>query len=174
MKIFNLLTIVALFVITATSLQSCLQEAQAKSSPTTMTTDEGLIWHSVNDLVSLQKKNPKNVIVDVYTDWCKWCKVMDTKTFSDPNLAKYLNEHYYMVKLNAETKDDILFKGKNYKYITSGRKGYNQLAAELCKGSLSYPSFVILDKNLEVVEITRGYKNSDQFRTIIDQVQNQI
>ena len=35
------------------------------------------------------------VLVDVYTDWCGWCKVMDKNTFSEPNVAKILNENFY-------------------------------------------------------------------------------
>ena len=33
-------------------------------------------------------------MVDVYTDWCGWCKKMDKETFNHPVIAKYINENY--------------------------------------------------------------------------------
>jgi thioredoxin-related protein len=54
------------------------------------------------------------MFIDVYTDWCGWCKKMDASTFQDINLAKYLNSNFYAVKLNAETSDSLSFMGKTY------------------------------------------------------------
>src|SRR6202008_4671840 len=70
---------------------------------------EGIKWMNWDDVQVAMKKKPKKVWVDVYTDWCGWCKVMDKKTFSHPEVIKYMNEHFYAVKFNAESKEDIMF-----------------------------------------------------------------
>jgi len=127
-------------------------------------------WYSMQELPALQKENPKKVIVDVYTDWCRWCKVMDETTFSDATTLAYLKENYHLVKLNAETPTAITFKGKTYNYVKGGRKGYNQLAAALLNGGLSYPSFVVLDENLNTLEIIKGYKEANAFRSALDKI----
>lgn len=128
-------------------------------------------WYSMSELPDLQKENPKKVIVDIYTDWCRWCKVMDETTFSDAATLAYLKENYYLVKLNAETPTAINFKGKKYEYVKGGRKGYHQLAAALLNGGLSYPSFVVLDKDLNTLEIIKGYKEAKAFRSALERIE---
>jgi thiol:disulfide interchange protein len=43
----------------------------------------------------------KLVMVDFYTDWCRWCKRMDQTTFADANVQRALRR-VVSVKLNAE------------------------------------------------------------------------
>lgn len=148
------------------SQKSAVKVVEKKPAKTSQT----LKWHSINEIEQLQAKNPKKVIVDVYTNWCRWCKVMDQKTFTDETLVEYLNDNYYMVKFNAELKSDVVFKGKNYAYQSSGVKGYNSLAAELTQGKLSYPSFVVLDEKLNTLQVTRGYKNALQFKDALESI----
>ena len=62
-------------------------------------------WLSFEEAVKRNEKEPKKFIVDVYTDWCGWCKKMDANTFTNPVIIKYINENYWAVKLNAERKD---------------------------------------------------------------------
>ena len=45
--------------------------------------------------------------MDVYTDWCGPCKLMDKNTFQNPYVAAYVTEHYYAVKFNAEGNETI-------------------------------------------------------------------
>jgi uncharacterized protein YyaL (SSP411 family) len=78
---------------------------------------------------ALCKKEPRKVVVDVYTEWCGWCKKMDKATFQNEVIVKYLNENYYAIKFNAEQREDIHLKGKDYEYVKSmGGKGYHELA----------------------------------------------
>ena len=72
-------------------------------------------WVSLQEADSLYQIQPKPFFVDVYTDWCGWCKRMDATTFSNQEIANYLNQNFYAVKLDAETKDSILFKGSVFK-----------------------------------------------------------
>jgi uncharacterized protein YyaL (SSP411 family) len=49
---------------------------------------EAVNWVTFEQAVELSKKDKRKVFIDVYTDWCGWCKVMDKNTFSDPKVAK--------------------------------------------------------------------------------------
>ena len=51
-------------------------------------------WYSLEEAVALQKKKPKKIFIDMYTDWCGWCKRMDATTFTDPAVSAYLNENF--------------------------------------------------------------------------------
>ncbi len=114
------------------------------------------------------KEEPRKVFVDVYTNWCGWCKKMDATTFKDPKIIRYLSENYYSIKFNAEVKESIVFKGKEYKYIASGRRGYNELAAYLLNGRLSYPTTVYLDEELNVLTAVPGFKRTNDLNKILN------
>lgn len=128
-------------------------------------TIEWISWEEATELIA-NEKNPKKVFIDVYTDWCGWCKVMDKKTFNHPEVAKYMNEKYYMVKFNAEQKEDIQYKGVTFKYVASGRRGYHELAAALLQNKLSYPSTVFLDENMAIMSVVPGFVKAGEFYTI--------
>ena len=63
---------------------------------------EKINWITVSQLNELYSKNPKPILLDVYTSWCGWCKEMDRTTYKNEKVVKYINEHYYAVRLNAE------------------------------------------------------------------------
>ncbi len=124
-------------------------------------------WLSWQDMLEKSKKERRKVVVDVYTDWCGWCKRMDATTFQHPQIAKYINEHYYAVKFNAEDRKDIDFKGKTFKFVKNGMRGYHELAALITQGRLSYPSIVFLDENHEVIQSIPGYRDAVEFEKIV-------
>lgn len=71
-------------------------------------------WLSLSEADSLYKIQPKPMFIDVYTDWCGWCKRMDATTFQDQSVASYLNANFYPVKLDAEMDDSVVFMGNTY------------------------------------------------------------
>ena len=79
-----------------------------------------LSWDEAAKLAETEK-NPKKIFIDVYTDWCGWCKKMDKDTFQNAEVAKYMSKNYYMVKLDGEGKEPIVFRGKTFKFVPSGR-----------------------------------------------------
>jgi uncharacterized protein YyaL (SSP411 family) len=124
-------------------------------------------WYTVEEAFVLTKKEPRKILIDVYTDWCKWCKVMDSDTYSNQVIADYLNKNFYPVKFNAEQKADVTLNGKTYKFLASGNRGYNELAAELLNGQLGYPSVVFLDEQTKMIQPVQGYIKAKQFDGII-------
>ncbi len=169
MKFLRLIVLSIIAFLTSLVFYSCVEDAQASHTSIEKDLDlRQLIWHDIESLDALQKNEPRKVIVDIYTDWCKWCHVMDEQTFSDPDLISYLNQQFYMIKLNAETKKDLDFKGQTYSFKNGARRGHHTLASLLSDNRLSYPSFVILDSHLNKIDITRGYKNAVQFKKYLD------
>ena len=124
-------------------------------------------WLTPEELAVAQEKEPRKVLVDLYTDWCGWCKRMDQTTFADPTIISYVNENFYAVKFNGESPETISFNGKKYSFKKSGKRGYHELAAELTRGNLSYPTTVFLDAELHVLQAVPGYQRSEVFEQII-------
>lgn len=114
-------------------------------------------WYTIEEAEALARKEPKKIMIDVYTDWCGWCKKMDAETFSHPVIADIINKNYYAVKLNAESEKDITFNGYTYKYVSQGGTGYHELAAGLLNGRLSFPSIAYLNEKLELLGAIPGY-----------------
>ena len=80
---------------------------------------QNINWVTFEQALALQKKNPKKIMMDVYTNWCGPCKMLDKNTFQNPDVAKYVNDNYYAVKFDAEGNEKINYKGNSY-----DNKGY--------------------------------------------------
>ncbi|MCS6933984.1 MAG: DUF255 domain-containing protein [Chitinophagales bacterium] len=127
----------------------------------------GIKWITWEQMQQLQKVQPRKVIIDVYTDWCGWCKRMDATTFSHPEIIRFINENYYAIKFDAESREKIRFKGKEYGFVSSGYRGYHQLAAEILGGQMSYPTTVYLDEKQDVIFPVPGYLNASQMESVL-------
>jgi thioredoxin-related protein len=124
-------------------------------------------WYSIAEALELTAKEPRILVIDVYTDWCGWCKRMDAATFSNEEIATTLNKDFYPVKLDAEGKEDIVIGDKTYKFVDNGRKGYHELAAIVTKGRLSYPTISCVDEKGRVLNAYPGYKDAKQFKLFL-------
>lgn len=121
-------------------------------------------WLSWEQAVEKNKQQPKKILVDVYTDWCGWCKTMDKKVFADPVIAAYVKKHFYAVKFDAEQKETLKYDGHTFNFNTEiGRRGSHELAYALLDGRMSYPSIVYLDENRDRISISPGFKPADKF-----------
>ena len=143
----NLLSL--LFIILFIPLASCNGQISDDGKDLPANDPEGIQWMSFEDAVKLSEKNPKKIFIDVYTSWCGWCKKMDATTFKEADVVKFINANFYPVKLNAETKDTIHFRGKDYKYVTDYKA--NELALSLLSGKMGYPSYVLLDEEFSLL-----------------------
>ncbi|MEM7106351.1 MAG: DUF255 domain-containing protein [Bacteroidota bacterium] len=130
--------------------------------------EKGLVnWYTWEEAVEAAKEEPRKVFVDIYTNWCGWCKKMDKNTFNNPKVAEYLNANYYPVKLNAEQKEDIEFQGHVFKYVPGrGGRGYHQLAGALLEGQLRYPTVIFLNEEFQVMQRFATYLDAPTFDMI--------
>ncbi len=128
---------------------------------------QSINWVTWEEAKVLNEVEPRKVFVDVYTEWCGWCKKMESTTFSHPKVVEYLNEHYYAVKFDAEFKEDIELNGKTYSFVDGGKKGYHELAKEILRGQMSYPTIVFLDENFLMIQPIKGFQDAKTFNQII-------
>jgi len=129
---------------------------------------EKIQWMSIEEAyaLTLTETSPKKIFIDVYTDWCGWCKRMDKATFQNPEVAAYMNEHYYNVKFDAEQKESIEMLGNTFKFIPQGNRGYHELAAALLNGKMSYPTVVFMNPKFEMLSPVPGYQEAGPFMNI--------
>ena len=150
MRIKNLFPVIILSIL---SIGLFAQEQPVSIS------NNAITWMSWDEMVKAQETERKKVFLDVYTDWCGWCKKMDASTFLDPNIAAVMNSGFYAVKLDAEMKETLEFNGYTFTNPNPGSKrSTHQFAVSLLDGQLSYPSFVILDENFTRQHIIKGFQ----------------
>ena len=147
-----------------------LNTVTAKNAKTG-TSDNDIKWSSIEKSMSDTKSgNKKFILVDLYTDWCGWCKKMDENTLQDPGVTSLLNESFTAVKFNAETSSPVTFNGKTYSFTKTGARGANQLALDLGSvgGKLGYPTLVVLDENGNKLQAFPGFKDVETLTAILN------
>ncbi len=66
---------------------------------------------SLNDAISEAEESGKMVLIDVYTEWCGFCRRMNTETYADTSVKEALDKYYHVVRLDAESDDIVTFQG---------------------------------------------------------------
>jgi len=126
---------------------------------------EKIQWMSIEEAyaLTLSEENPKKIFIDVYTDWCGWCKRMDKATFQNAEVAAYMNANYYNVKFDAEQRESVVILDNTFKFIPQGNRGYHELAAALLNGKMSYPTVVFMNDKFELLSPVPGYQEPTGF-----------
>lgn len=127
---------------------------------------EEIQWETIEAASLAAPQDGKKLLVDLYTDWCGWCKVMDRETYSDPRVVKYINEHFHPVKFDAEQKGKINVGGETFDYI-AGRRIHSLALSMFGENRPSYPTTVFFEKNLEIITQAPGYIEADEMLMIL-------
>lgn len=123
--------------------------------------------YSLNEALSLQKKQPKKLLINIYTNFCNSCKVMNKTTFTDTLVADYINKNYYLINFDAESNDTILFNNeKFYKQLINGFP-FNSFISKVTMGHLTFPSIAILDENLNTINVLNTYQHPKFLKPVL-------
>jgi thioredoxin-related protein len=128
---------------------------------------EKVNWLTIEDAARKSLEEPRIMVIDVYTDWCGWCKRQDATTFTDPEVVRILNEQFYPVKLNAESREDIVLGSRTYKFVDSGSRGYHEVAAIVTNGRLVYPTISYLSEEGKILKVSPGYKDASALKVYL-------
>ena len=126
---------------------------------------EKINWLTVKEAQEQFKAEPKPVIIDLYTNWCYWCKVMDKKTYNNKNVISYINKHFYAVKVNAETKETIEWSSKNYFYNPQNKM--NDFALYVTNGQLGFPTTIIFSQLQKEPAAIPGFMTPKEMESIL-------
>lgn len=134
-----------------------------------------LRWTSFEHLTDSLRKERRPLLIFIHTDWCKYCKMMEMKTFTDPKVVQALNRRFYCLDLNAEEAHTLTFLNKKYAFKYSGvNTGVQELAEVLGteKGKLSYPTTVFFDQNLQLQSRMIGLLDAKQLYQLLNDDSN--
>lgn len=122
--------------------------------------------HSAID--SSMKAMPRPILVQLSTDWCRYCRMQQSYLEKSRDFKALLPRFYYM-ELNAESREHIVFNGREYTYMPTGvRTGIHELALALSgEEELSYPAWILLDKDYRVIFRHHGVLNDRQLEALM-------
>lgn len=133
-------------------------------------------WVDFETAVKLSKEDGKPLFIDMYTDWCGWCKKLDKNTFSQSQISAYLNENFHPVKFDAESTDTVMWKDSAYTNIYKGKLDENgnpyrakshSLAQILMNGRMAYPTVVFYVPEKDMIAPIPGYKTPEQLQDFL-------
>lgn len=125
---------------------------------------------TLSEADSLQAVNQKPIVVFMHTNWCKYCEAMENSTLKNKELAELLNREYLFVKFDAESQEEIVFKGRAFQFMPTGNKtGVHALAQQLgaVEGKLTYPAIVILNPENEIIFQYQGYISAGELVEVL-------
>jgi thioredoxin-related protein len=133
-------------------------------------------WISLNEALELQKTTPKKIIMDVYTNWCGPCKLLDKKTFQNKDVADYVNKNYYAVKFNGEGNETVNYKGNsygnpNYDKTKENKRNSSHGFANFI-GINAYPTIVFMSEKGDLIMPLRGFQNPNQLELYLKLFKN--
>ncbi len=136
---------------------------------------EEIQWMTMNEALAAQKEQPKKIIMDVYTQWCGPCKLLDKNTFSNEDVIQFINANYYPVKFNAEgteeiTYQDFTYTNPNYQPERKGRNATHFFADAL--RLQGYPSLVFFEENGNLIQALPGYKTPQELEIYLKMIAN--
>lgn len=114
-------------------------------------------WQTMPNAQKLAEANSKKVVVAIYTDWCGWCKKLEKDVYPDELVASIIDEYFYLVRLNAESDEEIIFNGH--------RITMRNFAQQL--GVTSYPTTVFLDATGKTIGQQQGYMEAEVFGKLL-------
>ena len=112
-----------------------------------------LQWYTLEEAQALMNTEPRKVFIDIVADWCKWCKVMEKETFTNPEVIAYIEAHYYPVRMDYASQDSVMFQGKATTYKALA---YDWKVRDL-------PAIIFWDEGFDGKFLSTGYKNGPDF-----------
>jgi thioredoxin-related protein len=108
-------------------------------------------WVSIDGIWGPETRPDRRVLVNIYTEWCDYCRLMDEQVYPDSSVRRVVAEHFVTVGLNADSDRIIRFKGQEFTERAFARR----------LGVRSYPTMVFMDPDGHVILQTNGFMPTD-------------
>lgn len=147
--------ILLIVLLTATACNRTSEAVQYGSG-----TSEQAFWMPLEEAMQLSANEQKYVLIDVYTEWCGFCRRMIAETYADSRVHDALDSFFLPVRLNAESNEEITFLGNTYTK--------SELALQL--GVRSYPTTIFLNAEGEPVAAQPGFVEPSRFHHMLSYI----
>lgn len=129
--------------------------------------------YSFEEAEELTKSKPKPLVIFIHTSWCNYCKMMENSTFKNPDIINLLNNSFYFISLDAESKEEIQFNNHIFKFKPKGQNtGIHELAIALATidSEVIYPTITILESDLSILFQKHSFLNAKALLAILEKI----
>lgn len=131
---------------------------QEKVLPTQKDVSNHINWFDFEQGIEKAEAEGKDIIIDFYIDWCKWCKVMDDSTFSALEVIQYINENYVAIRVNAEDSNE---------YVIFKEQTFNLQKLTSAFGVKGFPTYAFLNEKAQIITLVPSYIEKGMFLNIL-------
>lgn len=127
-----------------------------------------LEWTTFEHLEDSLRAEKRPLMIFIHTDWCRYCSMQEHTTFQDAELVRLLRQRFYCLRLDAETRKEVFFINRMYRFRASG--GYHELAELLGRqeGALLFPTTVLIGEDLQFRMRLRGLQRAEDLLAIME------
>lgn len=112
---------------------------------------------SLEEALQKAAQDDKKILIDVYTDWCSYCRKMTNETYPDLKVQRALEEYFHYVRLDAESNQRVTFQGRTF--------SMRELAIQL--GATGFPTTVFLASNGDPIGMQPGFIDARMFERLL-------
>lgn len=105
---------------------------------------DGIRWRGPEEGFAEAHRTGRPLLLDFTAAWCGWCHRLENDVLSNPEVARYINQHYVPVKVLDRMREE----GKNNKLVSD-------LQAKFDVGG--FPTLAVTRANLQKSSVQRGY-----------------
>ncbi|TVQ70096.1 MAG: DUF255 domain-containing protein [Balneolaceae bacterium] len=154
-KNYRMLFRIFIPLLVAFSALSCSSDSgAAENQPAEQEHD---FWVSLEEAQSQALDKGRYVLLDVYTEWCGFCRRMNRETYADKRVQEAIDQYFYPVRIDAESSHMVAFQGQSY--------SMQDLA--LAFGVQSFPTTIFLNPQGEPVALQPGFIEAERFHKML-------
>ncbi|WP_159023731.1 thioredoxin family protein [Formosa sp. L2A11] len=130
-------------------------------------------WKTFPELEVALNENPKPVFIFFYAKWCAYCKKIERKIFTKPDVINVINSEYYAVKMDVETQDSIVLDNTTFTNTQSltQRNGIHEIPLLLASREgfpFSLPATILLNADFTVKNRVFEYYTSSELLDMLE------
>lgn len=118
----------------------------------------------ITEIETKLKENPKYIVIELYTDWCGICAIQNKKIQKSDDLVSLLENEFYFVKFNAESKEDFILN--RIKFENKDGK-VHEFAKAISSDSNAFPAWVIMNSDFEIIFQYNGLIETENLKSIL-------
>lgn len=157
--------------------------AQAQPRDTVREAPPAVQWVNFEAGLKMASASGKHIMVDVYTDWCGYCKKLDAETYAEEGVRRILAESYVSVKLKGDSSRKLKVIGQALddggktllQFVPSDTGGTSEVAlSRMALRVRGFPTIAFLAPDGRLITKWDGYINAERFTQMINFIKDDL